>query len=126
MKKSEFKQAILELYSQDVDGLSFEEKMRFIETVRIEFHGSTENEQFRDCSNKGKPWTDEELEIILQDAPTKANCLKYAVLFKRGYGSVEQIYRWGATSDKDIERKRPDDSFVKQIKKITKKIQLRI
>lgn len=52
-----------------------------------------ENESLRDISNKGEKWADEELKIILSDAPTKENCVKYAKLFKRGYGSIEQIYR---------------------------------
>ena len=126
MKKSEYKQELLNIFSQNIDGMDFQERMRFIETIRIEFYASKENEQYRDCSEKGKPWKDEELFIILQDAPTKANCLKYAILFKRGYGSIEQIYRWAATSDEEVNRKRPDDTFIKQIKKIAKEIKLRL
>lgn len=126
MKKSEFKHELLGLFSKSVDGISFQEKMRFIETVFIEHYASKDNEKLRDCSKKGKFWLDEELQIILQDAPTKANCLKYAILFKRGYGSIEQIYRWAATSDEDVERKRPDDAFIKQIKKVSKEIKLRL
>ena len=126
MKKSEFKQELINLFSRNVDGLSFQEKMRFIESIYIEYYASKDNEKFRDCSKKGKSWHDEELQIILQDAPTKANCLKYAILFKRGYGSIEQIYRWAATSDEDVERKRPDDAFIKQIKKVSKEIKLRL
>jgi hypothetical protein len=126
MKKSEFKQELINLYSQDVVGMDFQEKMRFIEAVSIDFYASKDNEKYRDCSQKGKPWTDEELYVILQDAPTKANCLKYAVLFKRGYGSIEQIYRWAATSDEEVARKRPDDAFIKQIKKVSKEIKLRL
>ena len=126
MKKSEFKQELINLYSQNVDGMDFGEKMRFIEAVRIDFYASKDNEKYRDCSQKGKPWTDEELYVILQDAPTKINCLKYAVLFKRGYGSIEQIYRWVATSDEEVARKRPDDVFIKQIKKVSKEIKLRL
>ena len=106
--------------------MDFQEKMRFIEATTIDFHASKDNEKFRDCSQKGKPWTDEELFVILQDAPTKANCLKYAILFKRGYGSIEQIYRWAATSDEDVARKRPDDTFIGQIKKFSKSLKLRL
>lgn len=50
------------------------------------------------------------------------NCLKYAKLFNRGYGRIEQIYRWASTSDKEVERKRPDDVFIAQIKRIAKQI----
>lgn len=126
MRKNDFKQELINLYSQDIDGMDFQEKMRFIEAVSIDFYASKDNEQYRDCSQKGKSWTDEELYIILQDAPTKANCLKYAVLFKRGYGSIEQIYRWAATSDEEVLRKRPEDAFIKQIKKVSKEIKLRL
>lgn len=70
--------------------------------------------------NKGKPWTDEELEVVLSDAPTKANCEKYAKAFKRGVGSIEQIYRWAMTSKKDINKKRPGEKFVNQVKRVSK------
>lgn len=125
MKKSDYKQELLDLFSQDVDAMDFQQKMRFIEAVYIEFYASKDNEQFRDCSEKGKPWRDEDLQIILEDAPTKANCLKYAILFKRGYGSIEQIYRWAASTNEVIKSKRPEDAFVMQIKKIAKEIKLR-
>ncbi|MFA5022839.1 MAG: hypothetical protein WC537_01035 [Candidatus Paceibacterota bacterium] len=72
--------------------------------------------------NKGKPWTDSELEAVLSDAPTKDNCEKYAKAFKRGRGSIEQIYRWAMTSKKEIMEKRGDEKFVNQIKKVSKKI----
>ncbi|MDL2234277.1 hypothetical protein LJC63_11965 [Ruminococcaceae bacterium OttesenSCG-928-L11] len=106
--------------------MNFEEKMHFIESTTIDYFASKDNEKYRDCSQKGKPWTDEELYVILQDAPTKANCLKYALLFKRGYGSIEQIYRWAATSDVEVARKRPDDAFIQQIKRVSKELRLRL
>ena len=79
-----------------------------------------------DQSNKRNPWTDDELKIVFQFAPTKANCLLLAKGFKRGYGSIEQIYRWAATSKKDIAQKRPDDAFVDQIKRIAKEVGWRV
>ena len=75
-----------------------------------------------DKSNKQAAWTDEQLRVILSDAPTKDNCLKYAQAFKRGYGSIEQIYRWAASSDEEIKSKRPDDTFVAQIKRVAKEL----
>ena len=80
------------------------------------------NDGMRDKPNSGKEWTDAELRIVLQDAPTKANCVKYAKLFGRGYGSIEQIYRWASADDRTVEEKRPDDSFVAQIKRIAKEL----
>lgn len=79
-----------------------------------------------DESNSGKSWTNDELFIILSDAPTKVNCLKHAQAFKRGYGSIEQIYRWAATPQKVINESRPDDSFIAQIKRVAKLVGWRI
>ena len=76
-----------------------------------------------DQSNKGKPWTDEELKVVLSFAPTKENCLLLAKAFKRGYGSIEQIFRW-ATPDLGIikESERKNNAFILQIKRIYKEL----
>lgn len=76
-----------------------------------------------DQSNKGKPWTDDELKVILSFAPTKENCLLLARAFKRGYGSIEQIFRWATTDSNTIENSiRKDDAFIAQIKRIYKEL----
>jgi len=72
--------------------------------------------------NKGKPWSDVELAVILSDAPTKGSCEKYARAFQRGIGSIEQIYRWAMTSKKEIKRLRGDEKFVNQVKRVSKKV----
>ena len=56
---------------------------------------------------------------------SKANCIKYARLFKRGYGSIEQIYRWSTTSPIEMSDERKEDSFICQIKKVAKELGLR-
>ncbi len=58
--------------------------------------------------------------LILSDAPTVANCVKYAKAFGRGYGSIEQIYRWAATPQKDIQGRRETDAFIEQIKRVSR------
>ena len=76
-----------------------------------------------DQSNKGNPWTDDELKVILSFAPTKQNCLLLARAFKRGYGSIEQIFRWATTDMKTIKNSdRKDHSFILQIKRIYKEM----
>lgn len=76
-----------------------------------------------DQSNKGKPWSDDELKVILSFAPTKENCLLLAKAFKRGYGSIEQIFRWATTGINEIKNsERKDDSFILQIKRIYKEL----
>jgi hypothetical protein len=73
-------------------------------------------------ANKGEPWTDDELRVCLSDAPTKENCLKHARAFGRGYGSIEQIYRWAASTDERVESERPDDAFIARIKRVAKQL----
>jgi hypothetical protein len=58
----------------------------------------------------------------LSDAPTKENCLKHAKAFGRGYGALEQIYRWAATPGPEIKRLRPTDAFIAQIKRVSKEL----
>jgi hypothetical protein len=95
----------------------YELRRLFTEAIREwELHqGWSENQ-------KGEPWTDDELRAILSDAPTKEDCLKHARAFRRGYGAVEQIYRWAATPGPEIQRKRPDDVFIAQIKRVAKQL----
>lgn len=74
-------------------------------------------------SGKGKPWTDAELRVVLSDAPTKENCVKHAKAFCRGYGALEQIYRWAAADRNTIREKgRENDVFIAQIKRIAKEL----
>ena len=54
--------------------------------------------------------------------PTKDNCVKHAKAFGRGYGALEQIYRWAATNGPEIKRLRPNDKFIAQIKRIAKEL----
>lgn len=122
MAKTVFKDELFNLLDQHNYGLF--EKVDLVKNLLVQYQ--KERERPIHTPNKGKPWTDEELEIILSVAPTKENCAKFARIFKRGYGSIEQIYRWAATSDKDIVRKeRDDDAFIQQIKRVAKKIGFR-
>lgn len=123
MKKKEFKEKLFAALSCDIDNLSFDEKMNVVSNLLIELE--KENEDKRDISKKGQKWADEELKIILSDAPTKANCVKYARIFKRGYGSIEQIYRWSTTAKTDMTDERKEDSFIIQIKRVAKELGLR-
>lgn len=120
MTKQEFKQAAYDLFDLPLDGMDHEEKCKYIEKIIFDYQ--RDRDDCRQKSNSRKPWKDEELAIILNDAPTVENCVKYARLFGRGYGSIEQIYRWAATSMKDIQSKREDDAFVKQVKRIAKEL----
>ena len=52
--------------------------------------------------------------------------MKYAKLFERGYGSIEQIHRWERTPIDKVNKTRKDDSFVQQVKRIAKEIGLKI
>jgi hypothetical protein len=80
------------------------------------------NKETWSIENKGKPWTDAELSLILSDAPTKVNCERYAKHFKRGLGSIAQIYQWSMTSKKEIKRKKGEDKFINQVKRVSKEV----
>lgn len=123
MKRKEFKEKFFASLDNDVDDMTYDEKMVLVHNLLVDYE--KENEDKRDTSNKGEKWTDEELKVILSDAPTKENCVKYAKLFKRGYGSIEQIYRWSTTAKSDMSDERKEDSFIMQIKKVAKELGLR-
>ena len=123
MKKREYKEELYRLLEQSIDDMSFEEQIRYIENLLIEFQ--KDNEEKRDTSSKRKKWTDEELKIILSDAATKSNCMKYAKLFHRGYGSIEEIYRWATSPQKVVKNGRQEDAFILQINRIVKELGLR-
>lgn len=123
MKRKEFKENLFAALDNDVDGISYDEKMILVHNLLVDYE--KENEVKRDVTKKGEKWTDEELKIILADAPTKENCVKYARLFKRGYGSIEQIYRWSVTPKKDMSDERKEDSFVQQVKRVAKELGIR-
>jgi len=118
MNKMEFREAVRRLLSQQVSDLSLDDKIALLQQCVIEAQEGTDLDE----SNKGKSWTDEELRVILKHAPTKENCMLLARSFRRGYGSIEQIFRWAATSGPEVEAKRPDHAFVQQIKRVAKQV----
>jgi hypothetical protein len=117
MSVREIKSLFKEIIEEHAEWDPYELRRLFTEAVR-------EWELEKGCSEnqKGEPWTDDELRAVLSDAPTKENCLKHARAFRRGYGSIEQIYRWAATPEPEIRRKRPDDTFIAQIKRVAKQL----
>ena len=118
VNKREFKEAIDKLVASDVDDLTWDERLSVVRQRLVE----AEKGRVANIENKGKPWTDEELRMILKSAPTSENCMLLARAFRRGYGSIEQIFRWAAEDLSSINEKRPYDSFVKQIKRIAKEV----
>lgn len=63
MKRKEFKEKLFDVLSNDVDNMSYDEKMVLVSNLLVDFE--KENEHLRDVVNKGQRWTDEELKIIL-------------------------------------------------------------
>ena len=120
MTKTEYKALLFQFLDCEVDGLTYEERMQLSETYLVEYQ--IKQEDRRERPNRRKPWTDEELRVVLMDAPTKRNCIKYAKIFGRGYGSIEEIYRWASTDDKTVQEKRPNDVFMGRDKKIAKEL----
>lgn len=117
MSVREIKRAFKEIIDENAELDPYELRRLFTEAIR-----ECELERGWSEKQKGESWTEDELRVVLSDAPTKENCLKHARAFCRGYGSIEQIYRWAATPDPEIRRKRPDDTFIAQIKKVAKQL----
>ncbi|HLK87314.1 MAG TPA: hypothetical protein VKT27_12485 [Candidatus Binataceae bacterium] len=68
-----------------------------------------------------KPYTDEELIIILSDAPTRANALKHAFRFQRSSAAIAMIYKWAMTPKSIIQKRgRENHAFMRQIRRIAK------
>ena len=119
MKKSEFRRQLNELLSQSVSGLdSWESRVSYLIQSVVEL----DKARPYDRSNKGNPWTDDEIRLVLQHAPTKENISRLNRAFRRGSGSVEQIFRWVAKSNRHIRQKRPNDPFIQQIKRIASEL----
>ena len=117
MSKAELKQKFIEVLQLSDELGDAEIKRVFVEAMCEHLEAKT-----WDQSNKGKEWTDTELRVLLLDAPTKENCLKYALAFRRSVGSIELIYRWAMTPAKEIEETRSDNVFVQQIKRVSKEL----
>ena len=117
MKISELKNRFHDVLSEQ-SGTSPHEIRRVFEEAMREW----EMERGWDESKSRQNWTDDELRVVLSDAPTKENCLKHARAFKRGYGSIELIYRWAASTRGEVKAKRADDAFVKQIQRVAKRL----
>jgi hypothetical protein len=118
MTKTEFRDRVRNLLAEQVGDLSLDDKLAITQQCCIE---AQESAGF-DEGNKGKSWTDEELRVVLQHAPTKENCILLARAFRRGYGSIEQIFRWAASTDDEVAAKRPDDAFIQQIKRVGRQV----
>jgi hypothetical protein len=118
MSVQQIKRMFVELIEEHQPIDPYELRRIFTEAIR-----EWEMENGWDESNRGDPWTDDQIRAVLSDAPTKENCLKHARAFGRGYGAVEQVYRWATRTDPEIRAAgREDDVFIRQIKKVAKQV----
>jgi len=118
MTQNEFKGRLVALVNSEVEDLSPHDKTAIAKKILFEFERDAGHSE----DNKGEPWSDDELRVVLSVAPTHENMLRLARAFKRGYGSIEQIFRWAGQSEKRIETARSEDAFVQQIRRIRKEL----
>jgi hypothetical protein len=118
MKKQEFRKAFRDLLQQSVDDLPNDAKVFFVRQILVDYEKSVSHNE----TNKGQSWTDDELRLVLTTPPTKENAMLLAKAFKRGYGSIEQIFRWAAEDQKTIDAKRAGHTFIQQIKRIAREV----
>jgi len=118
MKKREFQEKLRSLVINQVDGYTWEDKMALVKNELFKL-----DKEFNDSpENKGQPWTDDEIRLVLSMAPTSENICTLARAFKRGHGSIEQVFRWAGQSPDRIQSERSDDAFVQRIERIRKEI----
>ena len=120
MFETDFREAVRALLRKS-DTLSPDEKVALVRLELVDY----QREQNFPEPNKGKPWTDDQLRVILSYAPTEANTVLLARAFGRGYGSIEQIFRWAGQSEKRIQEERGDNAFIQQVLRVRKEIRWR-
>lgn len=122
LNKKEFKESFYQLLDNGIEDLHQSEVISYTNELLKKY----EKEKFNllwEKENYRKPWTDEELKIVLSTAPTNENILLMAKGFKRGTGSIELIYRWVSTPDKVIKAKdRDEEKFLSQLKRVAKEV----
>lgn len=118
IKKNEFQKKLRELLVENIEGATWEEKLSLIDSEISKL----DKEYNSVPENKGKPWSDHELRLVLSMPPSRSSIRVLAKALKRGHGSIEQIYRWAGQSPDRIESERPDHAFVQQIVRIRKEL----
>ncbi|MEG0297546.1 MAG: hypothetical protein RR620_12580 [Clostridium sp.] len=123
MNNKQFKNQFLELVEMEIGELDVDAKLNLLKRYIFEIELSQE----WDKCNSGTSWSDDQLRIVFSFPQSRENCLKLARAFNRGYGSIEQIYRWAVISDKEIsEGHQADNKFIANIKKIAKESNWRV
>ena len=78
MDKKEFKDNIKNLLDSYVEEVDWDEKIAIIRQSILELEWQLGFGE----SNKGRPWSDDELRLILRTAPTKENFMRLARTFR--------------------------------------------
>ncbi len=118
MKRAEFKTKVNEILQLEVDALTWQGKISLVRQCVADADKLIEADE----SNRYKPWTDDELRLILSTEPTYEKSLQLARAFKRGVGGIQQIYQWASTPQNVIKEKRPNDAFIKQITRVARDV----
>jgi hypothetical protein len=121
MNEREFRDAVRALLHADAETLTSDQRTALMRLELVDY----QREQGFPEPNKGKPWTDDQLRVVLSFAPTEENTVLLARAFGRGYGSIEQIFRWAGQSEKRIGEERGENAFIQQVLRIRKEIRWR-
>lgn len=121
MNERAFRESVRALLNETIDGLSPEQKTALVRSELVDYLRKQELTE----PNKGKPWTDDQLRVVLSYAPTEENMILLARAFGRGYVSIEQIFRWAGQSERRIEEERSEDAFIQQVLRIRKEVHWR-
>lgn len=118
ISQNEFKQDIKRSLEKYIINSSWTDKLSLVEKELYKIDSDLNVEP----KNKRKPWSDDELRLVLSMAPNRSSVMILAKALGRGHGSIEQIYRWAGQSKETIITERSNNAFVQQIVRIRKEI----
>ena len=77
----------------------------------------------RKAENSKRPYSDEDLIVILSDAPTRANVTKHAARFQRTERAIFIVYRRALLPAKTVAKSKwNQNSFANQIRRVKKQL----
>ena len=85
MSITEIKKAFRHIIEENSGLDPYQSRRIFSETIR-----QFQNRQKWQEDRRGMSWADDELRVVLSDAPTRENCLKHARAFQRGYARLSR------------------------------------
>lgn len=70
--------------------------------------------------SSAQKWTDEDVQMVLSNAPTKANAEMLSSVMGRTIGSIEMVFRWAQQTHSTVNSQPKRQTFARRIKRLAK------